>query len=77
MLMYKTIIRAINIILYYLHIKQNHPDKEQEIPYCILQIPLTQEGWQRLNRLIEKSGVKDKKELLAHSLALFEMAIDH
>jgi hypothetical protein len=75
--MYKKITRLFNIILYHLYIRQNHPDREREIPYCILETPLTKECWQRLNRLVEKSGVKDKKELLAHSLTLFEMAIDH
>jgi hypothetical protein len=74
--MYIKLKYALDIILYYLHIKQNHPNKDSQTPYG-LYIPLTIEGWQKLNRLREKSGVKDNKELLAHSLSLFEMEIDH
>jgi hypothetical protein len=42
-----------------------------------LYIPLSEEGWQKLNRLGEQSGINSKDKLLAHGLTLLEIIINH
>lgn len=66
----------IDIILYYMYIKQTHPDKGSQDKYN-LYIPFTEKSWQTINRLVEKSGVKDKAALLSNSLRLFDLIISH
>jgi len=46
-------------------------------PFRELLIPLNLEQSQMLTRVIEKSGVKNVKELLAQALYIYEDLVDH
>ena len=46
-------------------------------PYNVINIQLTLEEKQRLNRLIECSGTRDERELLGHTVGFFEKSINH
>lgn len=67
---------AFEVFLYHLYIRKTHPGKNTKVSYN-LYTPLSEEDWQDLNRLVEMSGVKDKKILLGYSVGLFEKIITH
>jgi len=62
-------------VLWYFSLDTRREENENAT-FCTVTIPLTKSGKQKLNSLIERSGVKDISDLLTRSIGLFDLMVE-